>query len=179
MNSTGKIQRVLWQELPSEVREALTGKLKGLYGAERDESAFESLAIDKQQALLLLSGRLRQLDLWDFVRRVENIYGLGGVGMNFTAWPGLAAELQRRKEFTRRFARHSDVSGGFLERGPRQASLHFLYQDVDAGRKWGAHFDLYSPWSSPGSAWRHLLYEKLRGVTPDWRAIQSALSRLS
>jgi hypothetical protein len=158
-----------------DVRGALEGKLKGLYGNERDEDAFDNLGVDKQQALLLLSGRLRELRLWSSVRWVENVYGVGGVGMNFRAWPELLSILRRRKDFTARFARHRDNAGGFLERGRPRGSLHFLYQ-AGAERLWAVHFDLYNPWSSPLGALRHLLYEKLRGETPDWRTVGAAFS---
>lgn len=170
------LKRLRWQELSGEVQSPLEGKLKGLYDAGRDEEAFDNLEIDKQQSLLLLMHRLRELELWSAVRRVENVYGVGGVGMNFRAWPELASALQGRKDFTARFARHRDNQGGFLERGRSSASLHFLYTDRGE-RRWAVHFDLYNPWSSPGNAWRHLLYEKLKGVTPDWRAVRSALFR--
>jgi hypothetical protein len=172
-----KVRRLLWRELREELREALAGKLKGLYGAESDASAFDSLAVDKQQALLLLARRLRELGLWGYVRRVENVYGRGGVGMNLSAWPGLSAELRGRKDFTARFARHRDNAGGFIERGRDEASLHLLYQGDAGGRSWGVHFDLYSPWSSPRNIWRHLFYEKLGRVTPDWQMIYRALAR--
>lgn len=157
-----------------DVREALERKLEGLYEAVGDEEAFDNLEAEKQQALLLLARRMRELKLWDSVRRVENVYGTGGVGMNFRAWPVLAAELRRRKDFTARFARHRDNDGGFLERGRASALLHFLYRD-EGERRWAVHFDLYNPWSSMQSAWRHLFYEKLRGIAPDWRAIRTAL----
>lgn len=167
-------KRLLWDGLTDEAREALSGKLKGMYGAPGDREAFDNLALDKQQALLLLAHRLSELDLWRTVRRVENVYGKGGVGMNFSAWPELTYRLCSRVDFTTRFARHKDNHGGFLERKRRLASLHFLYVD-DGGRRWAAHFDLYNPWASPMNALRHLFYEKLRGVTPDWRAVRSAL----
>ncbi len=164
-----------WHELSVETLEALEGKLKGLYGAARDDMAFENLAVDKQQALLLVMHRLRELDLWRQVRRVENVYGVGGVGMNFSAWPELASALRGRRDFTTRFARHRDNQGGFIELGRAAASLHFLYTDAGE-RRWSVHFDLYNPWSSPLNACRHLLYEKLMGVVPDWRAIRKALA---
>jgi hypothetical protein len=164
-----------WRELPVEMLEALEGKLKGLYGATRDDMAFDNLAVDKQQALLLVTRRLRELDLWRQIRRVKNVYGVGGVGMNFSAWPELASALQSRRDFTTRFARHRDNQGGFIELGRNSASLHFLYTDAGE-RHWAVHFDLYNPWSSPLSAGRHLLYEKLRGVVPDWRTIRKALA---
>lgn len=167
-------KRLTWHELSAEAREALEGKLLGLYGAARDEEAFDNLTVDKQQALLLLAHRLGELGLWRVVRRVENVYGTGGVGMNFSAWPELAQALHSRKDFTTRFARHKDNAGGFLERRVIHASLHFLYTDSGA-RRWAAHFDLYNPWSSPVNALRHLFYEKLKGHRPDWRAVRKLL----
>ena len=164
-----------WRDLSATMRAALEGKLKGLYGAERDETAFDALAFDKQQALLVLVKRWRELKLWEAVRRVENVYGEGGVGMNFAAWPLLKSTLDRRDDFTRLFASHSDTSGGFLERGRRLAALHILYVEERDERRWAAHFDLYNPWVSPMNAWRHLLHEKMRGETPDWRVIRDAL----
>lgn len=173
--------RLGWRELDAETRASLQGKLAGLYGHERDESAFDSLAVDKQQALLILMRRFAELKLWDTVRRVENVYGEGGTGMNFAAWPLLESTLRRRDDFTAWFATHGDTTGGFLERGRTRAALHLLYVD-DAGRqqqpeqrRWAAHFDLYNPWASPVNAWRHLLHEKLRHETPGWRVIKSAL----
>jgi hypothetical protein len=163
-----------WRDLTEETRRALARKLEGLYGQERDAAAFDLLAEDKQQALLILKGRLGDLGLWEAVRRVENVYGLGGVGMSFTAWPQLLSALRARADFTQLFAKHSDNSGGFLERGRTRASLHFLYID-GAVRSWAVHFDLYNPWASPLNAWRHLLHEKLRGATPDWKTIKKAL----
>jgi hypothetical protein len=168
-------RRLRWRELSPEALDALEGKLKGLFDAARDEEAFDNLAVDKQQALLLLMHRLHELGLWRYVRRVENVYGVGGVGMNFRAWPELASALRSRKDFTTRFARHRDNQGGFIELGRTAASLHFLYTDRGE-RRWSGHFDLYNPWSSPASALRHLLYEKLKGVVPDWRAIRRALA---
>lgn len=166
--------RLRWLKLSEEVRDALlAGKLKGLYGAERDDEAFNSLDVDKQQALLLLAHRLSYLGLWGAVRRVENVYGTGGVGMNFSAWPELLSGLQKRKDFTARFAAHSDNDAGFIERARSRASLHFLCRDKGK-RLWAVHFDLYNPWSSPMNALRHLLYEKIRGTTPDWRAVRAA-----
>ena len=46
--------QLTWTDLRYDVREALTGKLMGLYGAPSDPEAFEALTEDKQQALLLL-----------------------------------------------------------------------------------------------------------------------------
>jgi hypothetical protein len=167
-------KRLRWRELSPRTREAFERKLEGLYGQPTDESAFDALAIDKQQALLIIARRFYELDLWSAVRRIENVYGEGGVGMNFVPWPLLKSTLERRTDFTQRFARHSDTSGGFLETGVGRASLHVLYVDGET-RRWAAHFDLYNPWASPLNAWRHLLNEKLRGYTPDWRAIGDSL----
>jgi hypothetical protein len=166
--------RLTWRELTPDTRAALERKLEGLYGHERDETAFDALVVDKQQALLILVRRWRELRLWDTVRRVTNVYGEGGVGMNFDAWPLLESTLRRRDDFTRWFATHGDTTGGYLERKKLLGSLHVLYVD-DERRHWAAHFDLYNPWASPMNAWRHLLHEKLRRETPDWRVIRAAL----
>jgi hypothetical protein len=168
--------RVLkWQELSADTRLALTGRVSGLYERPTDESAFDALALDKQQALLILFRRFRELELWETVRRVENVYGEGGVGMNFAVWPLVKSTLERRDNFTSWFARHSNTDGGWIERGVGRASLHVLYVEEKGERKWAAHFDLYNPWASPANAWRHLLHEKFRHYTPDWRAISSSL----
>lgn len=166
--------RLSWYELTPDTRVALERKLEGLYGHTRDEIAFDALPVDKQQALLILVRRWRELKLWDTVRRVENVYGEGGVGMNFAAWPFLESTLRKRVDFTSWFATHGDTTGGYLERKKLLGSLHILYVD-DKERRWAAHFDLYNPWASPVNAWRHLLHEKLRRETPDWRVIKGVL----
>ena len=164
-----------WQELPEDLRAALERKLKGLYGHEQEESAFNSLSVDKQQALLLFVRRLRQLRLWHAVQSIENIYGWGGVGMNFKASALFASVLQRRREFTTFFAARRKNYRGFFERHRSCASLHFAY--LDPGRRhWGVHFDLYSPLGSPVSASRHLFHEKLRIIKPDWRMIKKMMN---
>jgi hypothetical protein len=168
--------RVLaWRELSAKTRCALTGRLIGLYERQTDESAFDALALDKQQALLILLRRFHELKLWESVRRVENVYGTGGVGMNFAVWPFIKSTLERRRDFTSWFARHRNTTGGWIERGSGLGSLHVLYVDDGRARQWAAHFDLYNPWASPMNAWRHLLNEKFRHYTPDWRAISSSL----
>ena len=165
-----------WAELPEATRAALWGRLAGLYGGARDEAAvFDALAVDKQQALLILARRLGELKLWDAVRRVENLYGEGGVGMHFRAWPFLKSALLRRAAFSTWFAAHSGTTLGFIERATRHGSLHLLYCGDGAGARWEAHFDLYNPWASPANAWRHLLHEKIRREVPDWRTIGAAL----
>lgn len=168
-------QLLNWQELSAETRGALAGRLIGLYERETDESAFNDLALDKQQALLILLRRFCELKLWETVKRVENVYGEGGVGMNFAVWPFIKSTLERSKAFTSWFARHSDTTGGWIERDIGRASLHVLYVDRGNERQWAAHFDLYNPWASPFNAWRHLLHEKLQHYTPDWRTISSSL----
>ena len=166
-----------WRALPESVYIALNRKLEGMYGGANDESVFDALAIDKQQALLIIVRRFQALRLWDVVKRVENVYGEGGVGMNFRAWPCLKATLERRKDFTTWFANHRDTSRGFIERGIRHAALHILCTN-EKELRWAAHFDLYNPFASPLNAWRHLLHEKFRGRTPGWQVIGSSLGYL-
>jgi hypothetical protein len=164
-----------WGELTEATRAALSGRLRGLYGGAGDAEVFDRLAPDKQQALLILARRLCELKLWEAVRRVENLYGEGGVGMQFRAWPFLKSALAGRAAFSTWFAAHSGTALGFMERGRRLASLHLLYAE---GGCWEAHFDLYNPWASPANAWRHLLHEKIRREVPDWRTIGAALGYL-
>lgn len=167
-----------WADLDEATRAKLDKKLNGLYGSGDTPAAFESIPLDKQQALLLLMRRLAALNLWDAVRLIDNVYGEGGVGMYFTAWPYLWSTLQRRKDFTRRFARHRDNTGGFLEKSRLHATLHFLYLDKGE-RHWHVHFDLYGPWGSPLTTARHLLREKFLGQYPDWRAISAYFDGIS
>lgn len=171
-------RRLVWDNLPETLRVALERKLEGLYGGLKDEDVFNHLAVDKQQALLILARRFLALNLWDAVRRIENLYGEGGVGMNFLAWPYLKSTLERRRDFTMLFASHHNTTRGFIERGTRLASLHILYSDDSTRRGWEAHFDLYNPWASPVNAWRHLLHEKVRRETPGWRTIGATLGYL-
>jgi hypothetical protein len=163
-----------WYELPAESREALTGKLVGLWGAVSDEAAFDSLAEDKQQALALILRRMQAKDLWHLVRSIDNVYGESGVGIAFTAWPFIQSTLSRRKDFTRRFANHKDTSGGFYEKGRPGAVLHFLFQE-GRQRKWYVHFDLHSPVHSFGSVVKHLRFEFLGKSCPDWKSIKRTL----
>src|ERR671912_1682261 len=156
--SSSLSHQLRWRELTAEARDALTGKLLGLWGAVSDEAAFDSLTEDKQQALLLVLSRMQAKDLWHLVRSIDNVYGEGGVGIGFTAWPFMQSTLTRRKDFTRRFANHKDTSGGYYEKGRAQVVLHFLFQE-GSPRKWFVHFDLYSPVHSLGSVGKHLRYE--------------------
>ena len=165
---------LLWGDLSKDSRELLTGKLAGLWGAATDQEAFEALAIDKQQALILLLVRIHDKALWHLIRKITNVYGEGGVGLQFLAWPIIESTLDRRKDFTRRFATHKDTSGGFYEKDRPLAVLHFLFQEGDP-RTWYVHFDLHSPVHSLGSAYKHLRHEFLGKVTPDWRMISRCL----
>ena len=168
-------QLLKWSDLSAEARSLLDGRLVGIWGAETDASAFESWSVDKQQALVLLLMRMRDKGLWSLVRKVTNIYGEGGVGLQFEAWPMIESTLERRKDFTRRFANHKDTTGGFYEKERDTAVLHFLYQNGEP-RVWYVHFDLYSPVHSPKSALKHLRHEFIGKLTPDWRMIGKYLN---
>jgi len=172
---TTSLPLLKWVDLSRETKEFLKGKLAGLWGAETDEAAFNSWSPDKKYALLLLLNRIRAKELWHLVKRIDNVYGEGGVGLQFDAWPMIEYTLSRRKDFTRRFANHKDTSGGFYEKGRAEAVLHFLFQEGQP-RKWYVHFDLYSPVHSPGSAWKHLRHEFLSKTKPDWRMIAKSLN---
>jgi hypothetical protein len=164
-----------WASLSGDTRELLTGKLAGLWQAPSDKAAFDSWPVDKQQALLLILHRLRQKGLWHLVKKVTNVYGEGGVGLQFLAWPMIESTLRRRRDFTRRFANHKDTSGGFYEKNRDRVVLHFLFQEGDP-RTWYVHFDLYSPVHSPVSALNHLRHEFLGKTKPDWQMIAKCLS---
>jgi hypothetical protein len=163
-----------WEDLPEALSDELAHKLEGLYGYDDGRAAFAALAGDKRQALLLFAVRLSELNLWQEVEKVENVYGVGGVGMNFRARRGLSRALAAHDRFTSRFASHGDCAEGFCERGRARAALHFLRMKGDASR-WSIHFDLHAPASTPLSALRHLWREKVRGEMPDWEVIKSAL----
>ncbi len=169
-----EVRQLFWPELSRDTREALTGKLAGLWDAVTDEAAFNACTIDKQQALLIVATRLREKGLWQVVRKIDNVYGVGGVGIAFSAWPYIASTLRRRTDFTRLFANHRDTSGGFYEKGRAEAVLHFLYINGEP-RKWYLHFDLYSPVHSPVSALKHLRHEFAGKLTPDWKMISKIL----
>ncbi|HZG52299.1 MAG TPA: hypothetical protein VEZ40_09190 [Pyrinomonadaceae bacterium] len=166
--------KLRWNDLPETLRADLFRKLEGLYGHADAATAFDALAGDKQQALLLFADRLRALNLWREIESIENIYGVGGVGMNFRARRGLGRALAAHDRFTSRFAAHADCAEGFFERGRARAALHLLRTKGDASR-WSIHFDLHAPAATPLSALRHFWSEKVRGETPDWEAIKSAL----
>jgi len=176
MVEAGKFEpRLKWSELSPGVKDALGGKLKGLWGAVSDAEAFDSWEVDKQQALLLCLRRMQAKGVWDVVQQITNVYGQGGVGLQFFAWPVVESTLARRSDFTRRFANHKDTSGGFYEKNRGEAVLHFLYQE-GTPRTWYVHFDLYSPVDSVGSALKHLRHEFIGKITPDWRMISKCLN---
>lgn len=162
-----------WDDLSESERFKLQGKLAGLYEQARDKEAFDKLSVDKQQAILLFARRLDELDLWDTVRTITNAYGEGGVGFGFISWPFLRSTLDRRRDFTKLLARHRDCEAGFIERHQSRAALHFLLQSAKS-REWTVHFDLYNPVSSKGF-FAHLVYERIKGHTPNWRVIRESL----
>ena len=164
-----------WAELPADTRELLSGKLAGLWGAPTDAAAFDSWPLDKKQGMLLLLGRLQSKNLWRLVKRVTNVYGEGGVGLEFEAWPMIQSTLSQRDDFTRLMANHKDTSGGFYEKRRGEAVLHFLFQEGEP-RRWYVHFDLYSPVHSPASALKHFRHEFLGKVKPDWRMIAKSIN---
>ena len=167
-----------WADLPAATRDLLTGRLAGLWGAPTDAAAFDSWPLDKKQGLLLLLKRLHTKGLWRLVKKVTNVYGEGGVGLQFEAWPIIESTLSRRRDFTRILASHKGTSGGFYERQRGKAILHFLFKEGEP-RTWYVHFDLYSPVHSLGSALKHLFYEAMGKVKPDWRMISKSLDRSS
>lgn len=174
-DSSEPVSALRWTDLPVDVREALSGKLLGLWRATSDAAAFESCPVASQQALLLLLSRLREKDLWHIVKRIDNVYGEGGVGIEFSAWPFAEGTLRGRKDFTSFLASHKGSTAGFYEKGRCYAVLHFLYVE-GTERQWYVHFDLYSPIYSPASALRHLRHEFIGKLTPDWRMIQERLN---
>ena len=174
-DSKADTARLLWKGLSTDIREALTGRLRGLWGAESDEAAFDNFAVDKQQAMLIIASRMLEKNLWQVVNKIDNVYGEGGVGIGFSAWPFIISTLSSRKDFTRLMANHKDTTGGFYERGRADSVLHFLYVDGKP-QKWYVHFDLYSPVHSPVSAWKHMRYEFIGKLTPDWRMIRDSLN---
>jgi hypothetical protein len=175
MDADGGGAKLRWNDLPDALGVQLSHRLEGLYGYADAADAFDSLAADKQQALLLFAARLGDLNLWREVESIKNVYGVGGVGMNFRARRGLSALLAAHGRFTTRFAAHADCAEGFLEKGRTRAALHFLRMKGEA-RLWSVHFDLHAPAATPLSALRHLWREKVRGETPDWETIKSKLA---
>ena len=164
-----------WQKLSDESREALTGKLAGLWGATSDEAAFNGCAFDKQQTLLIMVARLEAKALWHIIKKIDNVYGEGGVGLAFSAWPVIESTLSTRKDFTRFLAKRKNTTGGFYEKGRAEAALHILYVQGLPQRCY-VHFDLFSPVYSPLSFFKHWRYEVIGKLTPDWRMIQQRLA---
>jgi hypothetical protein len=163
-----------WSELAPNLRDALDGKLEGLYGGADAQTIFDALAPDKRRALLIFARRLDELNLWREIERVTNVYGEGGVGLEFIAASTLKSSLSRSPRFTARFAAHRDTAEGFYELRRSKAALHFL-RAHRRGREWSVHFDLYAPLAGPLSALRHLWHERLRARTPSLEEIAAAL----
>jgi hypothetical protein len=174
-DSTPKTSAILWQDLAEDVREALSGRLSGLWGAASDEAAFNNCAVDKQQTLLIMVSRLREKKLWQVIKKIDNVYGKGGVGLGFSAWPFVKSTLTARKDFTRLMANHKDTTGGFYEKERADAVLHFLYVE-GTPQKWYVHFDLHSPVHSPVSALKHFWHEFVGKLKPDWLMIKQRLN---
>jgi hypothetical protein len=164
-----------WAALPAGLRAQLSGRLAGLYGHASDESAFDSLAEDKREALLIFVRRFSRFGLWRWVGRVTNVYGEGGVGIEFVAREEFFAALGSHPRFTPRFAGHGPATaGGFYEKRRARAALHLLRMRAAPGL-WAAHFDGHGPLAGPFSLLRHLWHEVVRGRTPGWRATRAAL----
>ena len=70
------------------------------------------------------------------------------------------------------------TTGGFYEKRRGDAALHFLYV-AGQPQKWYVHFDLYSPVYSLVSLLKHVRYEFVGKLTPDWRMIQKLLKAQS
>jgi hypothetical protein len=164
-----------WAELPADVRAQLAGRLAGLYGHATDEAAYDSLGDDKRETLLIFLRRFSRFGLWHAVERVTNVYGEGGVGIEFAAREDLSDSLGSHPRFTPRFAGHGGATaGGFYELRRARAALHFLRMRADPNR-WAVHFDEHGPLAGPLSFLRHLWHEAFRKRTPGWRAIKFAL----
>ena len=168
---SAELQSLRWQNLNVETRTSLNGKLDGLFGWERTAEVFDSLAVNRQQALLLLLRRFQGLRLWQAVRVITNVYGEGGVGIDFIAWPIVRSTLSRRREFTRLLAGHRNNEGGFRERKKNPGPALHIVMVKRAENLWAAHFDLYDPLASLLDLWRHIYVEGWQGQLPSWRQI--------
>lgn len=164
-----------WNALDCKLRRCFADKLAGLYSHGDDRTAFDSLAPDKRASLFLLAARLCDLDLWSEVRKIENLYGTGGVGASFSAHASL---LRRARDCPRlresRWASKRSAITGFFERSRAEATLHLVFEDAPRNR-WSVHFDRLSPVFSMTTALGHLFGEKLLRRCPDWREISAAI----
>ena len=166
---------LLWENLTQAKQHSLLGKIEGLYNHTIAPAAFNSLSLDKQQALLLLLQQFSTLHIWQHVRKIENVYGEGGVGMNFIAWPSFLETLHWHKEFSRRMAKRPGNDGGFRERRARFGGLHILYKGKGESRNWDAHFDMFNPLFSPANAARHVWNEVINSRSPNWLMVRDWL----
>ncbi len=165
------------QKATLRVPELLRGKLAGMYGWGSDEDVYARLPEDKREALTLVASRLLAVDLWQAVGRIVNVYGIGGVGLYFSATSDLKSVLSDRQDFTRAFARHHDNTGGFLEKKRKHASLHFLFIDPPHGeREWHVHLDYYGPYGSLATMAQHLFYERWKKFRPDWKLMKTVVN---
>ena len=135
-------------------------------------------SVDKQQALLILRGGCATWDCGTRVRRIENVYGEGGVGMNFKAWPFLNLRSSGAENFTSWFAKHRDTTGGFIERGTAgRASLQFSMSIAgrpEVGPRTSIFITRGLRRSTPGG----ICCMKSFAETPDWRVIGASLGYL-
>ena len=175
MKSVDDAPLLTWPHLHEGTRAALSGKLNGLFGWSRTDEVFDSLAVNRQQALLLLLRRFQELQLWEAVRQITNVYGEGGVGIEFIAWPFLRVTLEQRRGFTKLLAGHRNNEGGFRERKKSAGPALHLVMMERAVNSWAAHFDLYDPLSSISGLWRHLYREGWRRQVPSWHQIGGPL----
>ena len=164
-----------WKELPANIRRALDGPLNGLYQHARAADAFNALTEDKQQALRMLTKCFLTLELWPHVRSVGNVWGEGGVGMNFTAWPSFLETLRWHRKFSRRLAQRPGQDGGFRETHVKHGGLHILFKGRGESRLWDAHFDMYNPLFSPSNTVLHVWNEVINSKTPDWQMVEKWL----
>ena len=151
MKSVDDAPLLTWPHLHEDTRVALSGKLNGLFGWSRTDEVFDSLAVNRQQALLLLLRRFQELQIWEAVRQITNVYGEGGVGIEFIAWPFLRVTLERRRGFTSLLAGHRNNEGGFRERKKSAGPALHLVMMEQAVNDWAAHFDLYDPCRRSGT----------------------------
>lgn len=175
MSAVAGSASLAWEQLKPSTRHLLAGKLDKLYGHTRAAAAFNALVEDKQQALLLLLRRFLELDLWPHVRQIENVYGEGGVGMNFAAWPSFHETLRWHRDISPRLAKRPGFEGGFRELRVQHGGLHILYRGRGTEQRWDAHFDCYNPLFSLANTARHVWHEVIKKQPPSWHQVHGWL----